>query len=136
MDDLLADVDEIMELARESGLFTSLCTLSEPAAGGRVPSGTYTDVFGLVDLPCMDAPESMSTGISANEITSLSAISATGNRHVLLDRYYPGCKDWARKGWRATIKSPDLSITVYDLLGSEPDSQCTQTRLRMTKVTV
>lgn len=132
--DIVADVAQVMAIARSSGLFISLCTISAPQSGGRVPSGTYTPVTGLSNLPCMDAPAGMSTGIAANEITSLTSISSIGRRHVLLDRYYAELGDssnWGNIGWIATVDG-----VVYDILGAECDSQRQMTRLSLEKVSV
>jgi hypothetical protein len=54
-------------------------------------------------------------------------------RHVLLNGYYAllsPATNWGSIGWRATVDG-----VVYDLLGAEADSQQTQTRLRLRKVT-
>jgi hypothetical protein len=55
-------------------------------------------------------------------------------RHVLLDRYYDELSpatNWGDVAWQATVDG-----VIYDLLGAECDSQQTQTRLRLRKVTV
>ncbi len=124
-----------MEAAVATGLFISLCTISEPANSDTgAPDGSYTDVSGLVGIVCMDAPEGLGSGLSANEAKAAAEIESMAMRHVLLDRYYSELSpstNWGDVGWRATVDG-----VIYDLMGAEADSQQTQTRLLLRKVTV
>lgn len=124
-------IPAVMDEARESGLFVSLATFSEPpTTQGPTgnPTGPWTPITGLIDLPCMDAPERFTTP-TANEQKSTAQILSEGFRHVLLDRYYPSVFTASEDGWRVTIDDID-----YDVLGAEADSQRVMTRLRLQRV--
>jgi hypothetical protein len=128
-----AAIAQVMPAAVDTGLFVSLCSISAPTPASGAPSGTYTAVTGLQDLACMDAPENFGSGISANEAKSPALTESMAMRHVLLNGYYAllsPSTNWGDIGWRATVDG-----VVYDLLGAEADSQQTQTRLRLRKVT-
>lgn len=131
---LLIDIDAVMPLAVATGLFVSLCTISAPANSDTgAPDGTYSPVSGLSNIVCMDAPEGLGSGLSANEAKAEAQIEAMAMRHVLLDRYYDELSpatNWGDVAWQATVDG-----VIYDLLGAEADSQQTQTRLRLRKVT-
>lgn len=132
---LLIDIDAVMPLAVATGLFISSCTISAPANSDTgAPDGTYSPVSGLSDIMCMDAPESLSSGgLSANEAKAEAQIESMAMRHVLLDRYYDELSpstNWGDVAWQAAVDG-----VIYDLLGAEADSQQTQTRLRLRKVT-
>lgn len=122
------EIGQVMVDAIDTGLFVSLCTISAPdglLGPSGAPSGTYTDIVGLINIPCMDAVPSEAR-IQATEVKDLAEILATGLRHVALNGYYPQIIPGAGMGWRATVDG-----TVYDLIGAEPDSQGTQTRLHL-----
>lgn len=116
----------VMPQARATGLFVSLCTLQQPDGiliGAGQPSGVYTDVTGLVDIPCMAAPTGDSR-ITSSEEKTLDDTQVFSPMHVLLDDYYPSISQGVVDGWRAVIDDVN-----YDLLGSENDSQAKMTRL-------
>lgn len=127
-------IDAVMPQAVATGLFVSLCTIQAPTGAlgpSGAPTGAYSDVPGLVGLICMDAPENQ--GLSVNEQRTVQQIASAAMRHVLLDRYYSDLSpatNWGDLGWRAVVDG-----VVYDLAGAEADSQLTQTRLRLQKVT-
>jgi hypothetical protein len=126
-------VQQVMPQAVASGLFVSLCTAQAPSGTftpyGQ-PDGTFVDVSGLVNIPCMDAVLEVGT-IEATEVKELQDIMSKAFRHVLLDGWYPQFIPGAAIGWRVLVDG-----IVYDLLGSEPDSQNSQTRLKLQLVTV
>jgi hypothetical protein len=122
------EIGLVMVAALDTGLFVSLCTISAPDGNlgpSGAPSNTFVDIPGLIDIPCMDAVPSEAR-IQATEVKDLAEILATGLRHVALNGYYPQIIPGVALGWRATVDG-----TVYDLIGAEPDSQGTQTRLHL-----
>ncbi len=123
----------VMPAALRTGLFVSLCTIQSPdAAQGPTgnPVGTYTNVAGRVNIPCMDAPPSIAR-IQATEMKAVADILSQGLRHVLLSKCFLDAPNWSGKGYRAIIDG-----VVYDLMGAENDSQNTQTRVDLQLVTV
>ncbi len=133
-----AAIANVMPLARATGLFVSLATISAPdgllTAGGS-PSGTYADVAGLVNIPCMDAPVAVDRyNIMSNEMRGVSQTTSSELRHVLLNDYFPQLSpdtNWGDIGWKCTVDG-----NVYDIAAAESDSQRTQTRLSLREVTV
>ena len=127
----LFDPSDVMVLARDSGLFVSLCTFRAPTpgeagvGGSGAPVGTYADVPGLVDIPCMDAPQPPSdVRIAGQEIKAQTDIQLVEHRHMLLDDYYPAVIDGWREGWIAVVDGVN-----YDMSAAECDSQRTQVRV-------
>jgi hypothetical protein len=122
------EIGLVMVDAIDTGLFVSLCTVQQPDGTfgpSGAPSGTYSDIVGLTNIPCMDAVASVGR-VQATEAKALEQILAQGWRHIALNGYYPQCIPGAGLGWRAIVDG-----TVYDLIGAEPDSQGTQTRLHL-----
>ena len=126
-------ISQVRPAVTAAGLDVSLCTFqSLDAAQGTTgnPVGTYTDVLGLVDILCMDAPLAPGT-ISALEMKALAEIESKGIRHVSLSGYYPAVVVGVPEGWRAIVDG-----IVYDVMGAEADSQTSQTRVKLQLVTV
>lgn len=124
------DIEAVVPLAVESGLPVSLCTIQDPdglLVGSGQPSGNWVDVAGLVDLIAMDAPLN-DANIRADEDKGELETTARNLRHVWLAGYYPEIQT----NMRAVIDS----ATTYDILGSEYDSQRTQTRLHLLVATI
>lgn len=123
----------VMAQARATGLFSSLASFSAPVstqgATGN-PIGTFSPAAGYQSIPCMDAPESIAR-VSATEMKAEPQIETERFRHVLLDACYPALREAAGLGWRVLI-----GATLYDLLGAEDDSQATQTRCKLQRVTL
>ena len=128
-------VEGVMPFYRATGLPQSFCTIQAPDASDTgSPSGSYSNVGGLVNIPCQDAPEGLGSGLSANEIKAVPQTESEKRRHVLLDGFYPllsPATNWGTVGWRAVIDG-----VVYDLEAAEQDSQRIETRLRLCKVSV
>lgn len=127
-------LSSVMPLAVQTGLFISLATFYSPVQT-QGPTGnylgTYTAVSGMTNIPCMDAPESMMRP-TATEAKTEPNVLAESFRHVLLNGWYPLASNAsAGLGWQV-----DVDGTRYDLLGAESDSQHTQTRLKLQRVTV
>ncbi len=126
-------ISQVRPAVTQAGLDVSLATFqSLDSAQGSTgnPVGTYTNVAGLVDIPCMDAPLAPGT-ISALEAKALAEIESKGIRHVSLDNYYPAVVAGWPEGWRCIIDG-----ITYDLIGAEADSQNSQTRVKLQIVTV
>ncbi len=121
----------VMPIAVASGLFVSLCTIQRPSgtltADGS-PDGLYVDVTGLVNIVCMNAPES-NLRITANERKTQSEVESDNSNHCLLSGYYPIIA--ANTQWRAVVDG-----VIYDILGAESDSQGQMTRLKLQISTV
>jgi hypothetical protein len=123
----------VMQAARNTGLFVSLASFYQPSTTQGPtgnPTGAYTPVAGLQNIPCMDAPEREGQP-AAHEQKSIDQILAEGYRHVLLNAYYAAAFNAAESGWRVYIDG-----TAYDLTGAEADSQRQMTRLRLQRVEV
>lgn len=127
-----------MPQAVATGLFSSLASFTAPpTTQGPTgnPTGAFVAITGLQDLACMDAPESIGRP-SVNEAKSIPDIEAARYRHVLLSACYPQLRDGAGLAWRCAVVDSLGNSTLYDLLGAEDDSQSTQTRVKLQKVTV
>ena len=127
------EIAAVMPAAIATGLFVSLCTIQSPSGtvdAAGAPDGLYNDVAGLVAIPCVDAVPSEAR-IQATEMKTLADVLGRGLRHCTLDGYYPAILIGWRQGWRAVVDG-----TTYDILGAEPDSQATQTRLQLQQVTL
>lgn len=132
------ELSAAMAQARATGLFSSLASFSSPVSTQGPtgnPIGTFSPVAGYQSIPCMDAPESI-LRISAAEMKAEQQIEAERFRHVLLSACYPALREAAGLGWRVTVTDPKGNATLYDLTGAESDSQATQTRLKLQRVTL
>ncbi len=126
-------ISNVMPTVVASGLMVSVCSISAPTPASGAISGTYTPVTGLQDIQCMNAPEPWGNHVGATEQKTMSQIASMAERHVLLDDYYQllsPSTNWGNLGWQATVDG-----VIYDLIGAEADSQQTQTRLCLRKVT-
>ena len=122
------EVAAVMVEARATGLMISRATFQDQT-GGTGPTGfplnTYTPVAGLINISCMDAPLGTGEGFSVDEGKAQPQIFSKGERHILLDAFYPAAVEVWRSGGNVVIDG-----VTYDLLGVEPDSQRQQTRVR------
>lgn len=141
-------VQQVMPAVVRSGLGRSLCTIQQPGTTygpSGAPIGTYTNVPGLINIGCMDAPPSIAR-VQATEVKALAEIMQKGMRHLLLFGFFPQLvavsgqgpisQGGVAKGWRANVTEPDGTVITYDILGAECDSQTTQTRLELQLVGV
>ncbi len=91
------------------------------------PSGDWADVAGLVDIPCMNAPQPPSEiKLGSTEQRSMATVAARAERHVLLNDYFPALELNWRNGARGVIDGAQ-----YNICGAESDSQHTQTRVSL-----
>jgi hypothetical protein len=130
----------VMQTFIGTGLMKSLCTFQKPtgAVGGTGAAlNTYSNVPGLVDIPCMDAPPSP-IRVTASETKAVTDVMAYEMRHVALNGWYPA----VYSGWRgndAEGTGPWQAVIdgiAFDILGVETDSQKTQTRLELKLSTI
>jgi hypothetical protein len=120
-----------MPAVLESGLMTSLCTITVPpaifdAGGAPDPNAPYTVLEGHEDIPCTAPPLSTGDGTSQTEQKSMTQILAKSVLHVLLGGWYPAiiCD------YRAVIDG-----NVYDITNVESDSKQKMTRMAVQAVT-
>ena len=129
----------VMPAALATGLFVSLATFQAPsqdfdAAGAW--DGTWSDVVGLVDLPCT-APPPSDNRIQATENRALEEIASSEWHHVLLNAWYPSLDE----GWRGDGTPPGswrilIDGYPYEISGVESDSQMRMTRITARLTTV
>lgn len=116
-----------------AGLFPSLATLQAPGTT-QGPTGnpvnTFTDVVGLINLECQDAPPSVAR-VAATEVKAVAEIMSKGMRHVTLMGYFEDARNWSSYGYRCVVDG-----VVFDLLGAEGSSLNMQTRMDLQIVTV
>ncbi len=135
---LAADVSNVIAEVVATGLLQSLCTIIAPdglfGASGA-PSGTYANVTGLVNLPCMDAPQPPSEiKLGAQQIRTQSQVTEMAPRHVWLAGFFPTLIAGWRTGYLAEITDTVSGVTRtlrYEICGCEPDSQHSQTRMEL-----
>ena len=117
-----------MRAAIATGRFVSLCTIQKPDGlygTSGAPSGRFTNVDGLVDIPCT-APPPSNASLQSTEVRALSDIMASELKHVLLNGYYPALEAGKSAGWVALLDG-----VPYFIMGAESDSQGTQTRMEV-----
>ena len=126
------EIEAVLPEAETMGRFQSLCTIQGPdglLGPSGAPSGTYANIAGLVAIPCQDEAPSMAR-IQATEVRDLAEIMSLNLRHVLLDGYFPTIAKNTQ--WRAVITAADgVTVTVYDVMGGESDSQAQMTRIEV-----
>jgi hypothetical protein len=132
---LAYELSSVMPTASLTGLFSSLCTIQAPSAAfvNGVPDGSYTNVAGLVNIPCQDAPPSP-LRLSTKEQDGVTMVVKEADRHVLLNGFYAQFAsglNWGGVKWRAIVDG-----VTYALEGAEIDSQNTQVRLSLNLVSV
>lgn len=136
-------VNDVMAAALATGLFVSRISFEAPdglLGPSGAPSGVYVAISGLQRIQCMDAPDSVDRyNIEATDTRTPAEIYASSLRHVLLNRYYSQLSpstNWGDVAWRARVVNAQGEEGLYDVVGAEPDSQTTQTRVKLLKVTL
>lgn len=132
-------IKAVMPEVLKSGLMTSLCTITVPphvydAGGAPDPAAPYIPLAMHQDIPCTDPPLSIGDRVQPTEMKELAEILSKNVLHVLLGGYYPAIIT----EYRALLapKSDPTATIEYDIVGIENDSQNTQTRLAVQRVTV
>lgn len=116
----------VLTAVEDAGLFSSVCTIQSPSqapdALGQPDLAAWTDVAGMVNIPCMKAPIVAGSvrSTAADEVKGANWTEEMSGSHVLLDGYFP----LIEQRYRAVIDGVAL-----DILGVEPDSQKIMTRM-------
>jgi hypothetical protein len=116
----------IMPQANIAGMFPSLATLQtldQTQGPTGNPVGTWSNVAGVIDIPCKDAPASIAR-IQATEMKDVAEIMSKGLRHVLLNQCFINAPNWAAMAARLVVDG-----FTYEVLGAENDSNTIQTRV-------
>jgi hypothetical protein len=130
------DIEEVMPLAIETGLFSAFCTIQQPSGNltaDGTPDGLYVAVAGLSAIPCISAV-TYPTRILAKEDRTPEYIESSNTQHILLSGFYPQIQ--GNTQWQAVVTDAAGDITTYDISGSEDDSQAQMTRIKCQVVTV
>jgi hypothetical protein len=125
---ITAALQGIMPQAYAGGWFPSLATLQTLPTLPQGPTGNavateWTNVEGVVNIPCKDAPPSLAR-VQATEVKAVEEIMAKGLRHVLLNQCFTDAPNWAAMTARMIIDG-----LTYEVLGAENDSNLIQTRV-------
>lgn len=116
----------IMPQANLAGMFPSLATLQtldQTQGPTGNPVGTWSNVDGVVNIPCKDAPASIAR-IQATEMKDVAEIMSKGLRHVTLSQCFVNAPNWAAMAARLVVDG-----FTYEVLGAENDSNTIQTRV-------
>ena len=124
------DLAAVMPAVLESGLMTSLCTITVPphvfdAGGAPDPNAPYVPLAGHENIPCTAPPPGAS--VQATELKDLAEIMSKSMRIVLLGGYFP----LIISDYRAVIDGVE-----YDILGCEDDAHYRMTRISVQLATV
>jgi len=113
----------VLTAVEDAGLFSSLCTIQSPSqapdALGQQNLSTFTNRSGMVDIPCMKAPEFI-PNVRGGEMMLPGWTSEHNSFHVILDGYYP------------TINQKDRAVIdgiPLEVMSVESDSQRIMTRM-------
>lgn len=124
------DLNAVTVEAAKAGQFPNLCTIQDiPGTYDTIgaPTMTFTNVTGLVNIPCKSAPPSKSSLAGSAEMRMEDRTSEKQERHVVLNGYYPAIV----KRMRAVIDGQP-----WNIMGVESDSFETVTRLYVQEYTV
>lgn len=131
------ETTQVMPMALATGLFVSICNIKAPSGNyiEGAPDNLYVAVAGLQGIRCMDAPDAPDRiKIQSTSMQSVGTVEKMDLRHVLLEKYYSQLSpvtNWGNALWHAVIDG-----VSYLILGAEQDSQLTQTRLCLQKVSI
>lgn len=124
----------VMARALASGLFVSLCTFQSPSGNlidAGQPDGIYSNVAGLVNIPCMAAPTSIAR-VLPDQQRSESDVQSFSSQHVLLSGWYPQLDLGFTQGWIAVIDGARYILLPGSMImGEESDSQNVMTRINV-----
>lgn len=135
---LRAQINSVMPTVIASGLLVSLCTIQTPTGGfttSGAPVNSWANVVGLVEIPCIDAPQS--EAVTAGEVKQVAETEAKNFRHVLLNGCYPALNNLKAAGQVRAVLTDELgNIATYEVTGVEDDSQAQMTRFECQAITV
>ncbi len=118
--------EAVLTAVEDAELFSSVCTIQSPSqapdALGQPNLASWTDVPGLVNIPCMKSPllPGSARSTAGDETKAVNLTEEMSESHVLLDGYFPNIL----QRYRAVIDGEPL-----DILGVESDSQKIMTRM-------
>lgn len=117
---------EVMPEAQKTGLLRSSATFqqrtSTTSPGGIVDLNDWVNVSGLVAIPCMLTVYSPLRPDEAGVIRTPQTFNTLGERHLLLDGYYPA----VLQQYTVTLSGDSAR---YEVMAVEHDSQHQQTRV-------
>ncbi len=128
--DLLLDIGGVVAMALAAGMFPNLCTIQElPGTLDSLgaPVMTFSDVSGLVDIPCHSAPPAIEDVRGSDELRMKDRTDTRQMRHVLLAGYYPTIA----LSMRAVVDGE-----AWNIIGVESDAFNSQTRLMVQEYTL
>ncbi len=121
---LLLDIGGVVALAQSAGMFPNLCTIQSAGATvnamGAPVVTPFSDITGLVDIPCHSAPPAIEDVRGSDELRKVDRTDIRQMRHVLLAGYYPTIV----QNMRAVVDG-----VAWNIVGVESDSFDSQTRL-------
>jgi hypothetical protein len=124
-------INRIVPAMISTGLHKSLATFQAPPRGPGFPgTAPWTDVPGLVNIPCQFGPEA-DDGEMAMEFRQQPQTTDTGLHRLEFRGYYPTLEAGWRSGWRVVVDG-----VAYDVVGIESDSQRVLTRAKVRLVTI
>jgi hypothetical protein len=120
---IIQDVQQVVPMALAAGMFPNLCTIQ--AIPGTLdslgaPITTFSDVSGLVDIPCHSAPPAIEQVRGSDELRMKDRVDVRQQRHVLLSGYFPTIV----QNMRAVVDGE-----AWNIIGVESDAFNSQTRL-------
>lgn len=130
---IIFDLQETVDTVKTLGLFVSLCTIQRRAnppavdASGWPDYTGYSNVVGLVGIPCMAAVEATAKPDKYGVVRAMDKFEVQAYYHILLNGYYPA------------ILQRDLAIldgVSYMVEAVESDSQGVMTRLAVRRWTL
>jgi hypothetical protein len=129
------DLASTLRAVEAAGLFSSVCTFQEaigdPDDLGQSDLVDWTDVAGLVDIPCMMAPLVPVRPSVSDEQKMQTFTKETTESHLLLDGYFPQVLQRYR-----VIVDGAIYTQATDVMGVESDSQKVMTRCAVKRVSL
>lgn len=125
----------VMQKYRDSGLASASVTFKQ-VSGTQLSTGqldpTLVEVTGLTNIACQLAPLTIGSIAGSTQLATEKALSSAP-RHLLLDGYYGDVA--VTDPFGNTVYGPQTYMKAvidgveYSVIGVDPDSQKTQTRL-------
>ncbi len=127
---IVPEIGRVIPFVQEAGQFPNLCTIqSIPGTKNAMgaPIITFSDVAGLVNIPCHAAPPSIFRLSGSNELRKPDRTDESQEFHVLLSGYFPQIQ----MNMRAVVDG-----VPYNIVGIDQDAFHTQTRLEVQAYTL
>lgn len=121
---LTRELTQVMPSAKKTGLFVSLATFQVRTGNvdalGQQDLVNWTNVSGLVNVPCQLSAMSIYRPDISGVIRAVEGFEEISQRHLLLNGYYPT----VQKQYTVLVDG-----TRYEVMDFQFDSQNQQTRL-------